>query len=49
VALAPYNADARNLELVYRLEVFSRDIFQSGKWRACVGCLPPDDRGRENQ
>jgi hypothetical protein len=34
VALAPYNADARNLELVYRLEVSHRDIYQPAKWRA---------------
>jgi hypothetical protein len=34
VALVPYNADARNLELVYRLEVSSRDIFQPGRWQA---------------
>jgi hypothetical protein len=34
VALVPYNADARNLELAYRLDVASRDIYQAGKWRA---------------
>jgi hypothetical protein len=34
VALVPYNADARNLELVYRLEISSRDIFQPDKWPA---------------
>ncbi len=34
VALVPYNADARNLELVYRLEVSNRDIFEPGKWQA---------------
>jgi hypothetical protein len=34
VALVPYNADARNLELVYRLDLSSRDIFQPAKWRA---------------
>jgi hypothetical protein len=34
VALVPYNADARNLELVYRLDVSNRDIYQAGKWRA---------------
>jgi hypothetical protein len=33
VALVPYNADARNLELVYRLAVSSREIYQPGKWR----------------
>jgi len=33
VALVPYNADARNLELVYRLDVSSREIYQPGKWR----------------
>jgi len=34
VALVPYNADARNLELVYRLEVASSDIFRPDRWRA---------------
>jgi len=34
VGLVPYNADARNLELVYRLDVSSRDIYQPGRWRA---------------
>ncbi len=34
VALVPYNADARNLELVYRLDVSSGDIYQTGKWPA---------------
>lgn len=34
VAQVPYNADARNLELMYRLDVSSRGIYQAGKWRA---------------
>jgi len=34
VALVPYNADARNLELVYRLDLSSRSIYQAGEWRA---------------
>ncbi|HUI56583.1 MAG TPA: hypothetical protein VLY04_16520 [Bryobacteraceae bacterium] len=33
VALVPYSADARNLELVYRLDMSSRDLYQPGKWR----------------
>jgi hypothetical protein len=34
VALVPYNPDARNLELVYRLAMSNRDIYQAGNWRA---------------
>ena len=34
VGLAPYNADARNLELIYRLDVANRDIYQNSKWQA---------------
>lgn len=48
VTLVPYNADARNLELVLRLERSSRDILQPSKWQvfadelAQAAALGPD-------
>lgn len=39
VALLPYNADARNFELVYRLGVFDGSIFAGGAWRGVAAEL----------
>ncbi len=34
VALAPYNADARNLELVYRVRMGGPQMYQGADWRS---------------
>ncbi len=50
VALAPYNADARNLELIYRIRMGDRRMYQPSQWRSFAdeltraAALGPDKR-----